>query len=165
MKKRIERIGLSVILVLALVSVSNATLILSVSGNSMDISDPAIVVSVTSDASGGNTTWAVYLSPTSDYDNGYARLENPAVTAATGGNGGVTPLTPAAGHDYNAGGGGQGTGLWSTVDFVGLAVGSYTVELTSSAGSGSEIITVVPEPATIALLGLGGLFLTRRKRR
>lgn len=40
---------------------------------------------------------------------------------------------------------------------------SHSADGTSVAGSNALIIHVIPEPATIALLGLGGLLLRRRK--
>ncbi|MHC4911744.1 MAG: PEP-CTERM sorting domain-containing protein, partial [Planctomycetota bacterium] len=78
---------------------------------------------------------------------------------------------PDAGHDYKSQGGGPNApvaGDWSTVEFVGLAVGTYTIDLTDGGSTGMQLatadITVVPEPTTIALLGLGSLVLLRRRR-
>jgi len=170
MEKRIERIGLSLLLVLALVSVSNATLSMNLSGSSMDIGGAAIVITISSDV-GEEITWGVYLDPTSEYPTN-AQLQNAMVLAAAGNQASVTGADPGAGHDYTSlqgGGPVPDAGDWSTVEFVGLTVGDYDVILTAGGGSGgSELarasINVVPEPATIALLGLGGLFLLRRRR-
>ena len=170
MEKRIERIGLSVLLVLALVSVANATLSMNLSGSSMDIGGAAIVITISSDV-GEEITWGVYLDPTSDYPAN-AELNTAVVLAAAGNQASVTGADPGAGHDYTSQASGAslpGTGNWSTVNFVGKVVGDYDVILTAGGGSGGtvlvrESINVVPEPATIALLGLGGLFLLRRRR-
>ncbi len=167
MEKRRERIGLSLLLVLALVSVSNATLSMNLSGSSMDIGGAAIVITISSDVS-TNATWGVYLDPTSEYTAGNAQLQNATALPSAGSGRSVTGADPGPGHDYASGGGGRAAGDWSTVEFVGLAVGTYTIDLYVPAGGGQTAtadIDVVPEPATIALLGLGGLFLTRRRRR
>ena len=53
------------------------------------------------------------------------------------------------------------------VTITGLVEGTYVISTDSYEGSGPDdllTITVVPEPMTIALLGLGGLFLLRRRK-
>ena len=58
------------------------------------------------------------------------------------------------------------TGLWLTYELYADALGTTLVGMTADWGSeeiGALSITVVPEPITMALLGLGGLFLRRRK--
>ena len=66
-----------------------------------------------------------------------------------------------------------------TVDTTGLALGEYTVAVDSNTDflsnigldndteglAGSAIVTVVPEPATLILLGIGGVAAMRRRRR
>jgi len=169
-KKMKMRIGLSVLLVLALTSVSGAALSMSLSAYSMDISGVVvpIVITISSDLAEA-TTWGVYLDPTSDYPTD-AKLQNATILAAAGSNGAVTSGgSPTAGNNYKSQGGAVkiSAGNWSTVQFVGLTVGTYTIDLYKPAG-GAQVATadivVVPEPATIGLLGLGGLLLLRRRR-
>ena len=57
-------------------------------------------------------------------------------------------------------------GLWFTFQVTGKAVGTTLLEMWdnfSSVEDSVSIAVIVPEPITIALLGLGGLFLRRRK--
>jgi len=61
----------------------------------------------------------------------------------------------------------EGVFLFSTNDnsatFTTTSIGFADGTFTGNAGIGSESITVIPEPISIALLGLGGLFIRRRK--
>ena len=175
MKKRIERIGLSVILVLALVSVSNATLTWTLvdenGGANVELGD-YVLITVTSDV---KATWdyGVYITtPT------VAVLQGATMLSDAGNSSSVTSYGSYVGHDYHAEGpAGLKAGDWSTVQFLSNTADTYTVNLydyTTYGGSYSSPptsgfvtadLTVVPEPATIALLGLGGMFLMRRRRR
>jgi len=170
-KRREVMIGLSVLLVLALVSVSNATLswtVVDQDGGDVEIGD-IVLISVSS-IEGEESTWGVYLDPTSEYPSN-AQLQTATILPAAGQQRSVTGADPGPGHDYTSlqnGPSVPGPGLYSTVEFVGLALGNYDVILTDGGSGGNELarasINVVPEPATIALLGLGGMFLLRRRR-
>lgn len=62
--------------------------------------------------------------------------------------------------------GGAFGGNFAHADVIGLEDGSYGLYVGSQdAGGGYIIATTVPEPGSIALLGLGGLALIRRRRR
>lgn len=55
------------------------------------------------------------------------------------------------------------TGVQYNLDIIGVAVGTQYISLTHGGGT-STIPIIVPEPITIGLLGLGGLFLRRRRK-
>lgn len=52
------------------------------------------------------------------------------------------------------------------IGFSGGVQGQTTIEMWDTTGEGALVgtLTVIPEPMTIALLGLGGLFLLRRRK-
>lgn len=63
------------------------------------------------------------------------------------------------------------TDLFSSFSITGIAAGDTTLYLFSSADGGttftqdsSVVVHIVPEPITMTLLGLGGLFLRRRSK-
>jgi hypothetical protein len=158
----------SLVPALMMSSVASATLSMDVGGTSVDVG-VAVMITISSDVS-EETTWGVYLDPTSEYPSN-AQLQSATILGAAGGSGSVTGADPGAGHDYASAGRGVNApvaGNWSTVEFVGLAVGTYTIDLTTGGPGGTQLATadiqVVPEPSTVCLLGLGSLVLLRRRR-
>jgi hypothetical protein len=55
----------------------------------------------------------------------------------------------------------QATGEWFRFD---ITDSSQTIEIWSTGWASLGTIALIPEPTTMALLGLGGLFLRRRKK-
>ena len=154
---------------------------------SVNISE-VVVITITSNDDVDTTEWGVYLQS----NPANADLQNAAVIPTTGtgagqgaGNNASLTLTDPSGYDgddYQAAESGNGPTIriyavdWSTVEFVASAAGTYYVDLydyTTSGGSydvpptaaATKTITVIPEPAMIGLLGVGGMFLLGRRRR
>jgi len=109
-----------------------------------------------------------------DFDSGYGTQSwvtlNITNALAAG------PFTPVGGDSQNLGFGFWGTDIPFVIDASGHitfdadAAGEYDVKLTlhDSAGAflaeSAIVVEVVPAPGPIALLGLGGLIATRRRR-
>lgn len=172
---------LILMLVLGLTSVANATLYLDWGGDDT-VSETTVATSTTVSISVNSDTvldWAGYLViyyP--DLDEG--SLSNGAKTAAAGDMASIAwdeyVSSPPAWYDY------QGyflvaaespepavpmtTGTWFTADFHCDTEGTLVIVL-EDAGTGNQLDSIIvhqiPEPMTIALLGLGGLLLRRRK--
>ena len=168
---------LTFVVCMCICSVPASAVLTMVDATAISVNISEVVVITINSNVGEEIPWGVYLDPTSDFDDGDAELQNAVVLAAAGNQATVTPddITGFgyAGHDYTslrAGGQDPPAGDWSTVEFVGLAAGTYTVKLYDSAGTGGTVldtktITVIPEPAMIGLLGVGGMFLLGRRRR
>lgn len=154
--------------VLLLSSVASAALSWDLGAPTVDVGVP-VLITVSSDV-GEEATWGIYLDPTSEYPSN-AQMQNATILSGAGNQGSVTGADPGSGHDYTSLQGGPGVpgpGDYSTVEFVGLAAGTYTIDLTDGGSGGTQLATadiqVVPEPSTVALLGLGSLVLLRRRR-
>ena len=156
-------------LVLGLASVASAALTWSVSSVSVGLNESATVQISSSTA----TTYAGGPAWVGNDASTVAEITGISALAAAGGNAAIQdptattwagwwtvnaldteePFTIASGNQWD-------------VTIKGLAVGSYVIgsDFYASAGANDSLtITVIPEPMTIALLGLGGLFLRRRK--
>jgi hypothetical protein len=168
MRKRVFILVLA-IAVAMMAPAANATLTMSIDYTARVINQISVITIITDAAV--TTTWGVYLDPISVYPTN-ARLQTATILPAAGSSGAVTSGgTPTSGNNYASGGGGRTAGSLSTVQFVGLTAGTYTIDLYQPGPvtpPGTQIATanivVTPEPATIALLGLGGLFMLRRRR-
>ena len=180
---------LILVMVLGMASLASAVPVLTVSDSSPTVGDTfyLYISGTAGDATGDGTGSPVggYESMiTLDYAN-YASYvitnANPYISIASsgtvenaaGGLGGASAQTYGNPKFVAAPAGGSWSevtdvdaGLWFTYEMYADSVGVSLVGLTADWGS-SEIgaipITVVPEPITMALLGLGGLFLRRRK--
>ena len=150
------------LLVLGLAGAANATLLTwSVDAVTITGLNNSVVVQIVSDDDQGFSTRYLGSATSTVADiTGVTALPaaggNAVVAASTGDWWGiatsdsVSPFTIAAGNQYD-------------VTIKGLALGSHSIT-SDLYGTGDTLsITVVPEPMTIALLGLGGLFLRRRK--
>jgi hypothetical protein len=165
---------LIVALVLGISSAANAVLIYvdgSDPGSSIEIGEgvtPVISV-VSEDAS----SWLGYIIIE---EGGTGALSNPARLDAAGDMGAVSPYTEAgwgAGYELTiamspGGASAIAVGPQFTLDYVGGVLGqTATISLFVDPEYGTPVdsvaITVVPEPMTVILLGLGGLLLRRRK--
>jgi len=162
---------LVLILVLGMASAANAVLI-SVNGQTGDAIQidetaiPATIAVVGEDTS----SWLGYIIVA---EGGAGALGNAQVLAAAGDLGSANPYTEAGwGAGYELTIAASPTGAISVGDLVKF---DYTAALGDTATialyvdpeygipAAAVAVEVVPEPMTIVLLGLGGLFLRRRK--
>ena len=156
-------------LVLGMASSANALLIKvdDLEGESFEVDTQATITVVSEDTS----SWLGYIIIE---EGGAGSLENVVILDAAGDRGAAGPYTEA----------GWGTGFELTVgstsattpvavdtqfslDYVGEIGDTATISLfvdpEYTPPVASVNVTVVPEPMTIILLGLGGLFLRRRR--
>jgi hypothetical protein len=171
---------LILLLVLGLASTVNATISLEIreaDGVTLADKDNLLVgsdyVAVIKSSAAVATTGGVYgpAYAASDWDN--LGPENSTVaTLDTGNLSDIYWYATSMGYEYvydDLMGPGISVGDVFTIDLSGLAEGAYQLDLFDYSSSYSVPIqsiagnVVVPEPITIALLGLGGLFLRRRK--
>ena len=158
---------LVLMLVLGLVSAANAVISLSVNGldpgeeHTINPSDE-IVLDVSSDNSDGYSFWLyIYDIPVRTLSNGRVTQGNLSVINLAG---------RYQDYDYYGvtiadSGGALVPGTGFEVDFHCDGPGDVLVELLAFSDYAliDSLVIHQPEPMTIALLGLGGLFLRRRK--
>jgi hypothetical protein len=156
-------------LVLGLASTANALLIKvdDMEGESFDVDLQTTISVVSEDAS----SWLGYLIIE---EGGAGSLENPVILDAAGDSASAGPYTEAdwgTGFELTAAATNNNppiaAGTQFSFDYVGAVGDTATISLfvdpEYTTPVASVNLTVVPEPMTIILLGLGGLFLRRRR--
>ena len=158
-------------LVLGLASTANALLIKvdDLEGESFEVDVQATITVVSEDTS----NWLGYIIIE---EGGAGSLENVAILDAAGNIASAGPYTEAgwgAGFELSAAATGDppvppvGVGTQFSLDYVGAVGDTATISLfvdpEYTTPVASVNVTVVPEPMTLILLGLGGLFLRRRR--
>jgi outer membrane lipoprotein-sorting protein len=168
---------LVLLIILVLASVANAAMSLSIDGvnpsdGTEDIEDLGGTVTVYVLDSTGGSSYTYYLDMLKVAGGGKATMAYPSVYTEAGdlaevsGDYSTTTL-----YDYELFAGDSGGNVltgrhFSSVITESGSVGdTFNVELIDYGVATLDTITftIVPEPMTIALLGLGGLFLRRRK--
>ena len=157
-------------LVLGLTSAANA-LIIEVDGQegeSFEVDFQTTITVVSEDAS----SWLGYIIVE---EGGAGSLEKPVVLDAAGDIGAASAYTEAGwgtGFELSASMGPAGdpaiaAGSQFSFDYVGAVGDTATISVFAdpeyTIPVASVNVTVVPEPMTVILLGLGGLFLRRRR--
>jgi len=157
-------------LVLGLASTANALLIKvdGLEGDFFEVDEQTEITVVSEDTS----SWLGYIIVE---EGGAGSLENVAVLDAAGDLGAAAPYTEAGwgtGYELTVSMGPAGDppiaiGDQFSLDYVGSIGDTATISLfvdpEYTIPVASVSVTVVPEPMTIILLGLGGLFLRRRR--
>jgi len=157
---------LILMLVIGMTSAANAALTWSVDEITIDLASPTAVVQIISDTTDAYTEiWAGADASLIAEITSMATLAGAAEGGAVASSAYLgwwvieavdfTPPSDIAVGDH------------FDVTLTGLSLGTYVISTDSYGGAGLDdllTITVVPEPMTIALLGLGGLFLLRRRK-
>jgi len=157
-------------LVLGLASTANALLIKvdGLEGDFFEVDEQTEITVVSEDTS----SWLGYIIVE---EGGTGSLENVAVLDAAGDLGAAAPYTEAGwgtGYELTASMGPAGdppisVGNQFSLDYIGAIGDTATISLfvdpEYTTPVASVNVTVVPEPMTVILLGLGGLFLRRRR--
>jgi len=156
-------------LVLGVASTANALLIKvdDLEGVSFEVDELTTITVVSEDTS----SWLGYIIIE---EGGTGSLENVAILDAAGDSASAGPYTEAGwgtGFELTAAATNNnppiGVGTQFSLDYVGAIGDTATISLfvdpEFTIPVASVNVTVVPEPMTIILLGLGGLFLRRRR--
>jgi len=161
---------LILMLVLGMASAANATAITwSTGALTLNINETAVVQLVADDAITYSSPKYVGYSPATPSlgtitgmvalaaAGGDAEVQNPSQTGYPGwwtifSKDLATPFTIASGSQYS-------------VTVKGLATGTFGLDSDDYGQNDVLEVTVIPEPMTVALLGLGGLFMLRRRKK
>jgi hypothetical protein len=166
---------LVLLIILVLASIANAAMYLSIDGvnasdGTEDIDDlgGTVTVYVISDDS---SPYTYYLDMLKVAGGGHATMTQPSIHTNAGDIAQVNSYSTATLYDWeliaadSTGNIVSGVHFYSTITESGNVGDTFLVDLIEyGVGSLDTItLTIIPEPMTIALLGLGGLFLRRRK--
>jgi len=154
---------LALALVLGLAGAAHAVISLSPDATTINIGD-TVTVSVVSDSSSSYGAW---LEPV---DNGKGTFGDLMILSAAGADASkdssFLPWWLFEAKSFNPDAPVQ-PGAHFTIDFTGTAEGEATLNLwdfdAANVLATSTITVLIPEPLTVSLLGLGGLFLRRRR--
>jgi len=156
---------LILMLVLAMASLASATVTVSVSSNEVAVGG-TITISVSSDTT---LDYVKYL----DMVKGTATWGACTILPAAGTEAQVVDYTTTTNFDYEltaaqySGNVTPGVHFTLVATATGIVDDTFTIELLSGNSpygvEDSETVTIVPEPATMLILGLGSLLLRRRK--
>ena len=168
-----KQLSLMMVLLLAVAPLSSATITgLSVDGTTTPDVDGVATVGlggvITISCIGDTASGFEYL----DMAKGYATMATPVATAAAGDLAGVFDWSTGVNYDFElttADSGGSypgGVVFNANITATGIVGDTFTVDVLDGVNYAvldTVTVTIVPEPATIALLGLGGLLLRKRK--
>ena len=166
---------LVLVMVLAFAASANATLMISLGGDtnvdSVTIAPSDwITIDVYDDQAGGYVDWLAYLD-IGPVDNGIYTLANARLGAGAGDFASFVASVYAGYNDFeitqaDTAPPDPGPGVVFEVDLHCEGIGPVDVILYDNAGAviDTATITQIPEPATMVLLGLGGLLLRRRRK-
>jgi hypothetical protein len=168
-KGKIMRISLVLIMVLTLATSAQAALSLSLSASTVIVGSE-VTVSIASDSS---ANWMGNFILSEDIVNWTdpisASLNGVTILPAAGVGAAATPIGNV-GYHLSTGFYGISGGVQFIVNIKCTAIGMIYIDLQDDSAYGEmangplALNCGVPEPMTIALLGLGGLFLSRRRK-
>jgi hypothetical protein len=153
------------LMVLGLISTANAALSINIGDTPVGEVYPGDVISVVSD---DTSSWLGYIIAV---DGGAVSLADGAMLAAAGDLGAISEYSEAgwgAGYELVVAASPTGTPVAAGAQFTMSVVGGNQgdlIDLYVDPDYENVVarVTVVPEPVTLMLLGLGGLFLRRRR--
>ena len=164
---------LVLMLVLGMGSLASAALVLDVPGSALVGADFVVTITGTTDVLGAGAGGDIGMGL---YGDGAALIRSGGPTGNAGLNGIMGSYNSWDGYELTAGeavSNGNAAddavdGIWFEFTGNSAVMGTFTFDfynydVSSSVATQSGSINIIPEPMTFALLGLGGLFLRRRK--